>query len=275
MGPELDALEQLLRGGAVTVLTGAGISTDSGIPDYRGPKTRDRPRNPIQHRAFISEPAIRQRYWARATVGWPRFAAATPNIGHRAVARLAECGLVSGLITQNVDRLHRAAGSEALELHGSLHEVACLACGAVEPRPSVHARMTALNPDFVTEVLSVAPDGDVDVAADAVASFRVAPCRRCGGPLKPDVVFFGGVVPRARVEAAYRLVERANALLVVGSSLTVFSGYRFVRRAAERGTPVAILNLGPTRGDPHATLRIDAPAGAVLSRIADVLAVEA
>lgn len=176
-----------------------------------------------------------------------------------------------GLITQNVDRLHQAAGSTALELHGSLHEVACLACGARESRGSVHARMTARNPDFVAEVRGVAPDGDVDLDADVVRRFDVAPCLRCGGPLKPYVVFFGGSVPRSVVESAYAMVEDADALLVVGSSLAVFSGYRFVRRAAERDIPVAIVNLGPTRGDPHATLLVDASAGAILPALAELL----
>lgn len=253
------------------MLTGAGISTDSGIPDYRGPKTRHQPRNPIQHREFAQSAATRRRYWARATRGWPRFAAALPNAGHRALRELQEMGALTGLITQNVDRLHHAAGSDALELHGTLHEVVCLACGALEPRPSVHARMVARNPGFDAHVLGLAPDGDVDLDADAVRSFDVAPCRRCGGPLKPRVVFFGGAVPRPTVNSAYAMVEAADALLVVGSSLTVFSGYRFVRRAEERGLPVVIVNLGPTRGDPHAQLRLDASAATVLPRLVDGL----
>lgn len=273
--PEQDAqlaqLVSLLRGRRVAVLTGAGISTDSGIPDYRGPKTRDQPRNPIQHREFAESEATRRRYWARATRGWPRFAAALPNAGHRAISELQDAGVVTGLITQNVDRLHHAAGSDALELHGTLHEVVCLACGALEPRASVQVRMMKRNPRFDADVLGVAPDGDVDLDADAVRAFDVAPCRRCGGPLKPRVVFFGGAVPRATVTSAYGMVEAAEALLVVGSSLTVFSGYRFVRRAEERRLPVAIVNLGPTRGDPHAELCLDAPAAAVLPRLVEAL----
>lgn len=269
---DLEALVVLLRGRRVAVLTGAGISTESGIPDYRGPKTRHRPRSPIQHREFVRDASVRQRYWARATRGWPRFAAAQPNVGHVAIARLQQSGVVDGLITQNVDRLHHAAGSTALELHGSLHEVGCLACGALESRDAVHARMTERNPGFVAEVLGLAPDGDVDLDDDLVRRFEVAPCRRCGGPLKPSVVFFGGSVPRGVVEAAYAMVEAAEVLLVVGSSLTVFSGYRFVRRAAERDVPVAIVNLGPTRGDPHADVRVDASAGAILPALADSLA---
>ncbi len=260
----LEDLVALLRGRAVTVLTGAGISTESGIPDYRGPQTRHKPRNPIQHRQFVSDAAVRRRYWARATIGWPRFAAAQPNAGHHAVAALQRAGRMTGLITQNVDRLHQAAGAEALELHGTLHEVICLSCGATESRASVHARMVERNEGFVAHVETVAPDGDVDIDADAAARFDVAPCLACGGPLKPHVVFFGGSVPKPTVDAAYAMVEGGGALLVVGSSLTVFSGYRFVRRASERGIAVGILNLGPTRGDPHADVRVDAPAGELL-----------
>ncbi len=266
--PELVAL---LRGRRFAVLTGAGISTESGIPDYRGPATRHRPRNPIQHREFVGDAAVRQRYWARATKGWPRFAAARPNAAHRALAALQSAGRLTGLVTQNVDRLHHGAGSDALELHGTLHEVVCLACGAVEPRASVHMRMVERNANFVAQVRAIAPDGDVDLDPDALASFEVAPCRRCGGPLKPNVVFFGGSVPRPTVDVAYGIVESADVLLVVGSSLTVFSGYRFVKRAAQRGQPVVILNLGPTRGDAHAALRLDAEAGAVLPQVATSL----
>ena len=264
----VDGLVALLRDRRVVVLTGAGISTESGIPDYRGPTTRHQLRHPIQHREFARDAAVRRRYWARATKGWPRFAAARPNDGHVALARLQDIGVVRGLVTQNVDRLHHAAGSNALELHGTLHEVVCLACGALEPRASAHARMIARNPDFEAQVHGVAPDGDVDLDPAAVQGFDPAPCRRCGGPLKPHVVFFGGSVRRVVVEAAYAMIDDADALLVVGSSLTVFSGYRFVRRAAERAIPVAIVNLGPTRGDPHAALRVDGSAGELLPVLA-------
>ncbi len=264
-------LVALLAGRRFAVLTGAGISTESGIPDYRGPKTRDRPRRPIQHAEFLRDAAVRQRYWARATMGWPRFAAALPNAGHAALAGLQSAGRLTGLVTQNVDRLHHRAGSEALELHGTLHEVVCLACGGVESRASVHDRMADRNEGFAAQVQAVAPDGDVDLDPRTVASFAVAPCRACGGPLKPKVVFFGGSVPRTTVDAAYAIVDAAEALLVVGSSLTVFSGYRFVRRAAQRGQPVAVLNLGTTRGDPHAAVRVDAEAGTVLPQLARAL----
>ena len=271
MPSSIERLIARMRDGNVAVLTGAGISTESGIPDYRGPRTRDKPRSPIQHRDFLRDAAVRRRYWARATIGWPRFAAAQPNDGHLALARLQAHGRLRGLITQNVDRLHRRAGSEAIELHGTLSEVRCLACGFLEPRPAVHARMRRDNPDFVADASRIAPDGDVDLDPDAIARFRPAPCARCGGPLKPEVVFFGGSVPRRRVESAYALVEHADTLLVVGSSLTVFSGFRFVRRAAQREIPVVLVNLGPTRGDPFATVRIDAPAGEILRRVVDAV----
>lgn len=268
---EVGRLISLLRQRRVAVLTGAGISTDSGIPDYRGPQTRHRPRSPILHREFIRDAAVRRRYWARATAGWPRLAAARPNPAHVALARLQDAGLTGGLITQNVDRLHQAAGSVGLELHGTLHEVVCLACGALEGREFVHRRMVERNRGFVAEGRGIAPDGDVDLDVATAQRFITAGCRRCGGPLKPHVVFFGGSVPRRVVESAYRIVDGADGLLVVGSSLTLFSGYRFVRRAAEHGLPIAIVNLGPTRGDPHADLRLDASAGLVLPAITDAL----
>ncbi len=257
-------LPELLSAGSVVALTGAGISTESGIPDYRGPGTRERARNPIQYRAFLDDPSTRQRYWARSLAGWPRIASAAPNAGHHAITALERRGVVTGLITQNVDRLHHAAGSTPIELHGALAEVICLTCGALEDRAELQRRLMLLNPWFDADA-AYAPDGDADL--EHVAGFRVADCLACGGVLKPHVVFFGENVPKPRVDAAFALVDAARALLVVGSSLTVYSGYRFVRRAAELGKPVAIVNLGPTRGDPLATLRIDAPAGEVLSAL--------
>lgn len=253
------------------MLTGAGMSTESGIPDYRGPKTLDKPRNPIVHDDFVRDAAVRQRYWARATVGWPRFAAAQPNAAHHALASLQRAGVVHGLITQNVDGLHAAAGSDALELHGTLHRVGCLGCGAIVPRPQVHARMVERNDGFVAQVQALAPDGDVDLAPEAIANFEVVSCLRCGGALKPEVVFFGGAVARPVVERAYAIVLESEALLVVGSSLTVFSGFRFVRRAAERGLPIVIVNLGPSRGDPLASVCVDEQAGVVLPALANAL----
>lgn len=258
-----------VRGAAVAVLTGAGCSTESGIPDYRGPVTRRLARRPIQYRDFLRDPATRRRYWARSIVGWPRFAAARPNPAHRALAALESAGVVTGVVTQNVDRLHHVAGSRRiLELHGALAEVVCLDCGAVERRDALQERLLSLNPGFEPGAAAQAPDGDADLAPERIDAFRVAGCLACGGALKPNVVFFGENVPRPLVERAYELVGESGALLVVGSSLAVFSGYRFVKRAAERGIPIAIVNMGDTRGDPLAEVCVDAPAGAVLPRLA-------
>ncbi len=267
--PELAAAAALLRGRRVVALTGAGCSTESGIPDYRGPGTRERARNPVQYRAFVDDPRARQRYWARSMLGWPRFAAARPNDGHRAFAALERAGLLRGVITQNVDRLHHAAGSaRVVELHGALAEVVCLACGAIEPRDALQRRLALLNPRWDADV-ELAPDGDAEL--DAADGFRVADCLACGGVLKPRVVFFGENVPLGTVDRAFALLEEGDALLVAGSSLTVYSGFRFVRRAAERGVPVVVVNLGPTRGDPLAALRVDAPVGEVLPALVTAL----
>jgi NAD-dependent deacetylase sirtuin 4 len=270
--PPVETVVELLAGRRVLALTGAGCSTESGIPDYRGPETLRRVRNPIQHREFLASAATRRRYWARSFLGWPRMASARPNPAHLALAALERAGVLTGVITQNVDRLHHAAGSQrVVELHGALAEVRCLDCGAREDRDGLQARLTVLNPGFVTWPVAHAPDGDAELAGDAVTGFAVAACLACSGVLMPDVVFFGGNVPAAVVEAAWALLAESEALLVVGSSLAVFSGYRFVRRAAERGLPVAIVNLGPTRGDPHAQVRVDARCGQVLPALAAAL----
>ena len=274
---DIAGLIACLRGRSIAVLTGAGISTESGIPDYRGPETRARAKDPMRFAEFTGSPpggksgVGRARYWVRAMVGWPSFASAKPNAGHRAIAELEARGIVHGVVTQNVDRLHHAAGSQTIvELHGALHEVRCLDCGAMEPRAEVQARLSQLNPHVHAAVAeTLRPDGDADLPAEWVDGFRVPTCLACDGTIKPDVVFFGESVPPTKVEQSYALVEAADALLVVGSSLTVFSGYRFVRRAAERGIAVAIVNLGETRGDPYATVRVDAPAGDVLPRLVD------
>lgn len=266
------ALAELLRGRRVVALVGAGCSTASGIPDYRGPETRRRARNPIQIQAFLGDDAGRQRYWARAVVGWPRFRASRPNAAHQALAALEHAGVLRGLITQNVDRLHHAAGSRrVIELHGALHEVVCLGCGHTEPRDAVQARLLALNPGWDGARVEAAPDGDAELPSELVRSFRVAGCERCDGVLKPKVVFFGENVPPSVTAAAWSLYEEGEVLLVVGSSLTVFSGYRFVRRAAKDGMPVALVNLGPTRGDAEATLRVDDRVEAVLPALAAAL----
>lgn len=268
----LGDLIALLERRRVAVLTGAGISTESGIPDYRGPETRRRTRSPVQYQQFVRSEEARRRYWARSFRGWPRFSVARPNAGHEAVAALEAGGAVIGVVTQNVDRLHHRAGSQrVIELHGALAEVRCLQCEAREPRARLQQRLRALNPGYAPAIAELAPDGDAELAGGLERTFEVPPCEACGGVLKPDVVFFGENVPRPRVEEAWAVVDDADALLVVGSSLAVFSGYRFVRGAAERGMPIAIVNLGETRGDPHATLRVDAPAGEVLPRLAQAL----
>lgn len=265
-----DALVSLLRGRRLAVLTGAGCSTESGIPDYRGPETRRRARDPILYRQFLTDPEARRRYWARAFVGWSRFADKRPNAAHRALATLEARGALSGLITQNVDRLHHDAGSQhVVELHGSLREVICLRCGALSDRRALQARLRALNPSFVGRPAELAPDGDADL--ERVAGFRVADCEACGGPLKPHVVFFGEGVPKPRVDAAWRIVHDAEALLVVGSSLAVFSGYRFVRGAAARDLPIAIIDLGETRGDGHAAVKVQGRAGTLLPALTEAL----
>ena len=262
----LGDLAALLRGKRFTVMTGAGCSTESGIPDYRGPKTRRKARNPIQYLDFIHKPEARRRYWARSVVGWERFKAPQPNPAHRALASLEEAGRVVGLITQNVDRLHHRAGSRAvIELHGAMAEARCLDCGALEEREALQRRLLQLNPGWLRQRHEVAPDGDAELPPEAAAAFQVAPCAGCGGILKPNVVFFGENVPRATVTRAFEWVEGSEALLVVGSSLAVFSGYRFVLRAAERGIPVAMLNLGaPHRGLDKVHVFVDGLAGELL-----------
>jgi NAD-dependent deacetylase sirtuin 4 len=269
---ELDQAAALLSRGPITVLTGAGCSTESGIPDYRGEGTARRARAPVRFATFVQDPLARRRYWARAVIGWPRIAAARPNPAHRALAELERAGRAAGLLTQNVDRLHHAAGSRrVIELHGALHEVRCLACGAKEDRGQLQARLLALNPAFAGHSAQLNPDGDAELPDALVEGFEVATCRACDGDLKPDVVFFGESVPRPRVEAAYRWVEESAGLLVVGSSLAVLSGHRFVRHAAARGLPVVIANQGETRGDALAQVKLSGRLGAVLPALLERL----
>lgn len=262
----LDALRSLLDGGNVVVLSGAGLSTDSGIPDYRGPSGALRRHAPMQYGTFVNDPLARHRYWARSYLGWRSIAGARPNAGHRAVAALQGVGRVRGIITQNVDGLHQAGGAlDVIELHGGLDRVVCLDCGARESRFAIDARLRAANPGFDAHVAVVNPDGDVELDDSALAGFRMVACRSCGGDMvKPDVVFFGESVPKDRVTACFDLVDDASALLVLGSSLTVMSGFRFARRAAALGVPVAIVNQGTTRGDDLASVRIDAALSDVL-----------
>lgn len=271
--PGLHALADLVAPGGVTVLSGAGLSTESGIPDYRGPTGAARPSSPMTYSVFTGDPVARRRYWARSHLGWRTIGEAVPNAGHRAVARLQAAGLVEGVVTQNVDGLHSAAGATGvLDLHGRLDTVVCLDCRRLSRRDELAVRLAEANRGWQAEVLAVHPDGDVSLPDDALDGFSVVPCAVCGGVLKPDVVFFGENVPRERVQAAFALVERSRALLVLGSSLTVMSGYRFVLRAAKLGLPVAIVNQGATRGDGAAALLVDAPLGVVLPALTDQVA---
>jgi NAD-dependent SIR2 family protein deacetylase len=270
--PNLDALIDLVADGDVVVLSGAGLSTDSGIPDYRGPSGTARRATPMTFQAFTGSEAGRRRYWARSHLGWRVIARAAPNDGHRAVARLQAAGLLAGIVTQNVDGLHTAAGArDVVELHGTLDQVVCLSCRALSPREELDRRLTSVNRAWRARVLAVNPDGDVDLPESDLEGFRTVDCTACGGVLKPDVVFFGETVPAERVAACFSLVDHAGTLLVLGSSLTVMSGYRFVLHAAKHGIPVAIVNSGATRGDGKADLRLDAPLGQVLPALADRL----
>ncbi len=269
---EMATALEVLQGRHIVVLSGAGISTESGIPDYRGADTPRRKTPPIQYREFIGSEAARTRYWARSAIGWPRFSAVRPNPAHAAVAQLERAGIVTGVITQNVDRLHQAAGSEhVVELHGALAEVLCLQCGAIETRNALQRRMLTMNPGWEAQNFNIAPDGDADLPEEITRGFRVPTCLRCGGILKPNIVFFGENVPRERVDAAFVMVSNADAVLVAGSSLTVYSGFRFVERAARAGTPVVIFNIGPTRGDALARVRVDAPLGSLLPHLSQML----
>lgn len=269
----IDALAELLRGRRSLLLSGAGISTESGIPDYRGPDRVGPPPTPITYQRFVKDARVRQRYWARSAVGWPSMRAKEPNAGHRAVAQLEHAGFLVGVVTQNVDGLHHAAGSrEVIELHGSLARVVCLACGAHEARDAFQARLEALNPGFVERGFQVLPDGDAALPDDVVDGFQVPVCRVCGGDVKADVVYFGENVPAARAERAFALLDGAEALLVLGSSLAVRSGYRFVETARAAGKAVAIVNHGPTRGDDLATLRVEGRLGVVLPDLVGRLA---
>jgi NAD-dependent SIR2 family protein deacetylase len=258
-------LVELVGRGGVVALSGAGLSTESGIPDYRGPTGLARGAQPMTYQVFTGDPQARRRYWARSHVGWRQVGDARPNAGHLAVAALQQGGQLSGIITQNVDGLHRAAGaSDVVELHGSLHRVVCLNCGDQTRRTALERRLVAANRSWHAGVGQQRPDGDVELDEADIERFCLVDCAVCGGVLKPDVVFFGETVPAERVARCFALVEAASALLVLGSSLTVMSGYRFVRRAARLGLPIAIVNQGPTRGDAAATVRVDAPLGRVL-----------
>ena len=262
------AAAEVLAAGGAAVVTGAGLSTDSGIPDYRGPGSP--PRAPMTFQEFIT-PRGRQRYWARSFVGFERMAGAAPNAGHRALATLEDAGLITGVITQNVDGLHQAAGSRAvIDLHGRIDRVVCLTCSRRSSRQDYQRLLAVLNPDATRAgEIDLAPDGDAHV--EDTEHFVVADCEHCGGVLKPDVVFFGESVPPPVVAEATALVADAAALLVLGSSLTVYSGRRFVRQASLRGIPVVAVNRGPTRADEFATVLIDAGTSSVLPDLVDRL----
>lgn len=267
---EAPELVGLLRGRRVAVLTGAGMSTDSGIPDYRGPDSP--PSNPMTIRQFTSDPVFRQRYWARNHIGWRRMEQTRPNAGHRALAALERDGSVTGLITQNVDLLHTKAGSRiVVNLHGTYAHVVCLDCGHTMTRAALAELLEAANPGFLERAesvggIAVAPDADAVV--NDTATFRIVDCPVCGGMLKPDIVYFGENVSKPVVERAFSIVDEADALLVAGSSLTVYSGFRFVRHAASRGMPIAIVNRGRTRGDDLATVKLDNGCSPILTLLA-------
>ncbi|MEU0224789.1 NAD-dependent protein deacetylase [Streptomyces sp. NPDC006284] len=271
---DLEPVVEALGAGGVLVLSGAGISTESGIPDYRGEGGSLSRHTPMTYQDFTAGAQARRRYWARSHLGWRTFGRARPNAGHRAVAAFERHGLLGGVITQNVDGLHQAAGGEdVVELHGSLDRVVCLSCGTLSPRRELARRLEEANAGFAPVAAGINPDGDADLTDEQVGDFRVVPCARCRGILKPDVVFFGEAVPPARVEHCRALVRRATSLLVLGSSLTVMSGLRFVRQAAQAGKPVLIVNQDPTRGDGHALTRVALPLGAALTTVADRLGV--
>ena len=264
---DVSALVAVLAGRRFAVLTGAGISTDSGIPDYRGPDSP--PRTPMTYDQFVSDEGFRRHYWARNHVGWQHMRTRRPNTGHQAIARMEQRGLVTGVITQNVDLLHQAAGSQrVIDLHGHYNEVICLSCGLVLSRTELDRMLTALNPEFTEAVadVEIAPDADAVIAS--TEGFRVQPCPRCGGILKPNIVYFGENVPKDRVAAAYALVDESEAVLVAGSSLAVMSGLRFVRHAHRHGLPVAIINRGTTRGDELADLHLEAGTSPTLTALA-------
>lgn len=259
---------EILAGRRLVALTGAGISTDSGIPDYRGPGSPNR--TPMTFQEFISGTAPQQRYWARAHVGWRHMSSARPNAGHAAVRDLESAGVLTALITQNVDGLHEAAGQQrVIALHGRIAEVLCLRCGHQSERSTLHERLERLNPGYGADDVQIAPDGDAML--EDTDDFRLAACALCDGPLKPDVVFFGESVAKPKVAECFELVANAGALLVVGSSLQVMSGLRFVRAAAKAGTPVVIVNRGSTRGDDLATVKVESGCAETLTHLVDQL----
>ena len=271
MAPDIEPLGTFLsQTESLVVLSGAGVSTGSGIPDYRDRNGEWKFSQPIQFNDFMGSAASRQRYWARSYVGWMRFSVASPNPAHHALARLEESGKVDTLITQNVDGLHAAAGSrKVIDLHGDLSKVRCMECATITERADFQVTLRNENVDFHAEAVSIRADGDAEIREDSISGFSVPNCESCGGVIKPDVVMFGEGVPRQRVQDGMDAVERADALLVVGSSLMVFSGYRFARRADEIGKRVVIVNQGKTRADDIAEIRIDEDCSRALTEAVD------
>lgn len=255
------------------VLTGAGCSTASGIPDYRDAEGAWKRAPPATIQALVGDPAVYRRYWARSSIGWPRFSRARPNAAHVALARLEDAGRIAMLVTQNVDGLHQRAGSRAVvDLHGRLDDVVCLDCSARVPRSVVQAAIEARNPDWRTEAVRPAPDGDADIDEASAERFVPPACAGCGGLLKPDVVFFGENVPRERTLRVQDAMRACDAMLVAGSSLMVYSGFRYARAARDAGLPLAIVNLGRTRADDLADLRIEGDVGTLLTGVLDATA---
>ena len=264
-------LAELVSAGGVLVLTGAGVSTESGIPDYRDERGQWKRSPPMQYREFVGSEGRRRRYWARSLLGFKVLGSAAPNLAHRVLADWERLGLVSAIVTQNVDGLHQAAGAEnVVDLHGRIDRVVCLGCGRRTSRRELQRELEEKNPEWAALASVIAPDGDADPGGADDSAFRVVACE-CGGLLKPDVVFFGENVPKERVDATLRALEAAKSLLVVGSSLMVFSGYRFVRAAARLGRPIAVVNRGVSRADPVASVKLEGEAGQRLREVADRL----
>ncbi|KXJ80886.1 hypothetical protein RP20_CCG022056 [Aedes albopictus] len=274
---DLHRLEKFLEDKPhILVLTGAGISTESGIPDYRSEGVGLYARSnhkPIQHGDFIKYESVRKRYWARNYVGWPRFSAITPNVTHYTLARLEREQRISGIVTQNVDKLHTKAGSKSVvELHGSGYNVICVGktgkgCDYHIPRHEFQSILDQMNPHMEDKSTMMRPDGDVELPQEYVENFKIPPCPACDGALKPEIVFFGDNVPMPRIERVVRMILESDGVLVLGSSLTVFSGFRIVLQAKELGLPVAIVNIGATRGDPKADLKISARCGELMQNL--------
>lgn len=253
------------------ILTGAGVSTESGIPDYRDGEGSWKRKQPVQHGEFMSSHYARQRYWGRSLIGWPMIRNAAPNLAHQQIAQLEALGHSRLLVTQNVDRLHQKAGSlSAVDLHGRADEVLCMTCGARSTRDEVHRRCADLNPDFGDVSAAAAPDGDADLELD-FTRFEIVDCDYCGGILKPDVVFFGDYVPKQRVQSSLDALKASDGLLVIGSSLMVYSGLRFCRFAKEWSRPMATLNLGRTRADSLVNLKLNAPISETLAHTIEQL----